>query len=338
MVVCAWTEERLELLKENIASLERQTLPPAEIIVAVDHNPELLALARDAFPDHLVVENREPRGASGPKNTALLHASGEVVAFIDDDAFADEHWLEAVAEAYEDGTTIGTGGRLTPIWVEGRPLWFPPEFDWVVGCSYRGEADGRTAVRNPIGANMSFRRDVFARTGGFSADLGRLRCEETEFAMRATARTGGWIMHVPDATVRHVVPAARATWSYFLRRCWLEGRSKAIVARRVGSEAALRRERSYVVTTVPSGLVRALRRALGGDAAGFGEAAAIVVGLAAAATAYFWGRASQAAITTLRAHGGSPRGDDATGGADRSSRPSRHAGDPDGARGRPSSH
>ncbi|MDQ3889312.1 MAG: glycosyltransferase, partial [Actinomycetota bacterium] len=165
VVVCAWSEERLGLLEENIASLERQTLPPAEVIVAVDHNPELLAVARDAFPDHLVVANREPRGASGPKNTALLHASGEIVAFIDDDAFADERWLEALAEAYEDETTIGTGGRLTPIWMEGRPPWFPPEFDWVVGCSYRGEAVGRTAVRNPIGANMSFRRDVFARTG-----------------------------------------------------------------------------------------------------------------------------------------------------------------------------
>jgi hypothetical protein len=49
----------------------------------------------------------------------------------------------------------------------GRPGWFPPEFGWVVGCSYRGTPAERTMVRHFIGGNMSLRRRLVVECGGF---------------------------------------------------------------------------------------------------------------------------------------------------------------------------
>ena len=77
-----------------------------------------------------------------------------------------------------------------PDWTSGRPPWFPSEFDWVVGCTYRGMPTERARVRNVIGANMSFRRSVFAAAGGFALEMGRtgsypLGNDDTEFCIRA---------------------------------------------------------------------------------------------------------------------------------------------------------
>jgi hypothetical protein len=171
----------------------------------------------------------------------------------------------------------------------------PSEFLWVVGCSYRGLPTVPAVVRNPIGANMSFRRHVL-ETGGFRAGVGRvgtvpMGCEETELAIRATRQQPeGHIVHLPRARVRHHVPAQRARWRYFASRCWAEGRSKAIVAALAGAESGLASERDYVRRTLPAAVVRGLRDAAHGDLFGLGRACAVLVGLALTASGYARGR------------------------------------------------
>src|SRR5207247_342118 len=106
-----------------------------------------------------------------------------------------------------------------PAWESGRPRWFPPELDWVVGCSYRGMRTGRGPVRNFIGANMSFRREVLEDLHGFLTSLGRvgtapLGCEETEFCLRVSQRyPDGVLLYEPTAPVSHRVSRPRTAWS-----------------------------------------------------------------------------------------------------------------------------
>ena len=57
----------------------------------------------------------------------------KVVAFLDDDAQAGSDWLERMLAWYDDPSIIGVGGASEPVWRNGRPGWFPVEFDWVVG-------------------------------------------------------------------------------------------------------------------------------------------------------------------------------------------------------------
>src|SRR5205085_69247 len=76
--------------------------------------------------------------------------------------------------AYANLEVIGVGGTVEPLWLHGRPPWFPPEFDWVVGCTYCGMPEVAGPVRNLIGCNMSFRREVFEGVGGFRSGIGRI--------------------------------------------------------------------------------------------------------------------------------------------------------------------
>jgi hypothetical protein len=146
---------------------------------------------------------------------------------------------------------------------------------------------------------MSFRRQVLEQIDGFRSDVGRVGriprgCEETELSIRARAAfPAGVVLHVPTASVDHLVPSERTTWRYFLSRCWGEGRSKALVARHVGANNALASERSYAAKILPSGTLGGLRDACVGDLAGLARAAAIVSGLLITAGGYLRGRVEQ---------------------------------------------
>jgi GT2 family glycosyltransferase len=261
----------------------------------IDHNDALCARAGLAFPATTVLPNELEAGLSGARNTGLRKATGDLVAFLDDDAWPEVDWLEALARVFADPTVVGAGGVALPAWSGGaRPRWLPEEMYWVVGCSYTGLPAEVAEIRNPIGANMAFRRDALVRVDGFVHGIGRigtvpLGCEETELAIRVRRETGGRVLHVPAARVHHQVTRTRVTWRYFVSRCWSEGLSKALVARHAGSEAALASERSYAVRVLPRGVARGVRAAVAGDRAGLARAAAIAVGLAVTTAGYAFG-------------------------------------------------
>ncbi|HEY0317904.1 MAG TPA: glycosyltransferase [Solirubrobacterales bacterium] len=297
VVICAFTAERLPVMTEAIESLRSQTRPPQQIVLVIDHAPELQAEVERLWPELTIVGNGEKQGLSGARNTGVAVASGEVVAFLDDDAIPEPDWLERLAGAYSDPRVLGAGGTVRPRWLEGKPGWFPPEFDWVVGCTHSGMPSERAPVRNLVGANMSFRRQPLVEVGGFSHELGRVGtlpvgCEETDLSIRIGRR---WpqaeIVYDPAAAVDHVVPPARGKLRYFLQRCAAEGRSKAVLTGMVGSQDGLSSERSYVHRTLPLGFLHGLRDALRGELAGLGRAGMLGVGLATTTLGYLRVRA-----------------------------------------------
>lgn len=300
VVICTYTDERWTDLIDAIESVRAQTVPPRELIVVVDHNEPLAARLRSMYSDVVVVPNAEERGLSGARNSGVAAAHGAIIAFLDDDAVAVPDWLAHLHAAYADPHVLGAGGTIEAAWPHARPAWFPAEFDWVVGCTYLGMPTTRSAVRNLIGANISFRREVFAGVGGFRHGIGRigkrpLGGEETELCIRARQR---WplavFLYEPRAHVYHHVAPARTTWSYFWARCYAEGLSKAMLARFVGQGDALSSERTYTLRTLPRGVVRNVREAVvRRDRAGFARAAAIVGGLGVTTSGYLVGRVVQ---------------------------------------------
>ncbi|MBL7494061.1 glycosyltransferase family 2 protein [Frankia sp. AgB1.9] len=270
VVICAYTLRRWDDLTAAVVSVRAQSVTASDIIVVIDHNEELLERALSSFSDAIVVPNAGKPGLSGARNTGVERATGDVVFFLDDDARAQPDWLEHMLAHYADPAVQGVGGAALPRWPEqgahsGRPAWFPPEFDWVIGCSYIGLPTSVGPVRNPIGAGMSIRRSAFATVGGFSDGLGRvgsipLGCEETEFGIRLRRDVAGAvILYEPAAVVLHGVTPDRITWQYYRRRCFSEGISKAVVARRVGQESALEAEKAYVRHVLPRAVRRDLR-------------------------------------------------------------------------------
>jgi GT2 family glycosyltransferase len=296
VVVCAHTLDRWEHLRRAIDSLEAQIEPPRQIVVVIDHNDELEVRARRAFPRALVIANDNGAGVSGARNAGTVLASGEIVAYLDDDATAARDWLQRLCAAYADEAIVGVGGSIVPAWETAKPCWFPDEYSWVVGCSYRGMPTTSVPVRNMIGANMSFRRVVFERVGLFDERFGRLAsgpagCDETEFCLRVRRRMhGSEILYEPAALVHHAVPAGRVRWRYFVDRCRGEGYSKAMISAAAGADGTST-ERRYVLRTLPAGVARGLTSTVTTrNLDGVRRAGAIVFGLAVTSSAYVRGR------------------------------------------------
>jgi GT2 family glycosyltransferase len=295
VVVCAYTENRWDDLVAAIRSVVGQLHAPDQCLVVIDHNPVLLrrAAARFAGPQTRVLASDQPPGLSGARNTGVMHSVGQVIAFLDDDAVAAADWLDTCLAGFAEPAVAAVGAAAVPQWAAGdRPYWFPPEYDWVVGCSYRGLPRQRAVVRNVIGAAMAFRGDVFDTVGLFDGTVGRtgatpLGCEETELCIRLhRARPAAQILYVPDAVVRHRVPADRSTVRYFLQRCFGEGISKARMTRLVGPVDGLASERDYVRRTLPRAVGRELVRAAHGRPGALGAVTMIFAGVTAACLGY----------------------------------------------------
>jgi glucosyl-dolichyl phosphate glucuronosyltransferase len=298
VVICAYTEDRWDQIRAAVDSVRRQSLPSAETILVVDHNPALYNRAAAAMPDVTVVENGSAQGLSGARNTGAARAKGEILAFLDDDATAHEDWLKFLADTYENPSVLGVGGLTVPQWQTARPTWMPAEFYWVVGCNYTGMPASGAPVRNLLGANMSFRRQAFELvSSGFATGVGRtatgrpLGCEETEFCIKLGQLSPESILVMDHrAMVSHFVSDSRCSFSYFLSRCFAEGISKAQVTAHVGRRDGLSAESSYATKTLPLGVVKGIADVFCGDIGGIGRAGAIITGLSVTTAGYLRGK------------------------------------------------
>ncbi|HEY0003106.1 MAG TPA: glycosyltransferase family 2 protein [Actinoplanes sp.] len=286
IVIPTHAEERWPSLVRTIASARSQNHAPAEIVVVVDHNTPFFHRIRRDLPGVTVLENAYAQGVSGNRNTGAFHAETMLVGFLDDDVSADPDWLGRLVAPFADPAVVGTGGAIAPDWQYARPRWMPDEFLWAVGGSYAGMPTSTAPIRNVWSASMVVRREAFNAVGGFRVGFGKLggvnRPEDTELCLRMSALAGGHWMYVPDATIRHEVPARRSTFNFFLHRCYAEGRGKVQMAGMHDGSETLGTERAYLRS-----LPRAVFRNLGAGLAGRGvdnflQAGGVVAGVAAA--------------------------------------------------------
>ena len=317
VVVATFDEARWDDLCACVSALGDQTTAPVDVIVVVDHNPRLLAEAKEQFPAVTVVDNHHARGLAGARNAGIAAARGSIVAFVDDDARPEPDWLEHLSACFADPTAVGAGGALLPRWTKRMPEWLPTEFYWVFGCSYTGLPDHLSPVRNPIGANMAVRKRTLEEIGGFREagaggqpreirSRGVVRAQgnvpdDTDLAIRVKQRWPEFIwLYEPEAKVHHTVTRERATLSYFLRRSFEEGAGKARLAAFVGSRDGLSSERRHLGVVLPRGIARGLRQLLDGDPNGGLRALAIVVGVASSGIGFLHARLARPLEAVIR--------------------------------------
>jgi len=296
VVICAYTLDRWEDLSSAVTSALRQTIAPCEVIVVIDYNDELFTRASNAMPDAIVVANVATKGLSGARNTGVATSSGEIIAFLDDDAYGEPEWLERLVAPLDDEQIAGAGGWVVPQWPGDEPLWFPKTFLWVLGCSYLGLPEDGATIRNPIGASMAIRRRVFDVAGGFADGIGRvgrnqLGCEETELCIRyIKLRPQERFVLSRDSVVHHRVTSSRLTWHYFWRRCWSEGLSKAAISTLVGSKRALSSERQHLAKALPLELYESMSSLFRDPRLAVRKLWHILSGSLLAATGLLWGK------------------------------------------------
>jgi GT2 family glycosyltransferase len=212
-------------VRRCVASVLATGYPDLEVLV-VDNIPdgpreELVALAAS---DERVRCLHEPLpSASRARNLGAREATGEVLAFTDDDTVVDPGWpAELVAELAQPGTSCVTG-LVAPLCLDTpAQVWF--EAFGGFGKGYRRQAfteDPRNLLspgRFGSGNNMAWHREAFLALGGFDERLGPGRRthsgEDLDLYLRLV-RSGGRIVYTPHAVVRH---EHRATEAELLRQ------------------------------------------------------------------------------------------------------------------------
>ena len=314
VVIPAYTLERWELIQKAVESVRAQTAPVEAVVLCVDHNAELLERARVQWPpsdrdppvrvitneydEHLSGRETHRRahgtarrfGAGSARNTAVASLSSDIVAFLDDDAWAEPHWIEELLATYTDPSIVAVGGAPLPDFETARPTWFPLNFDWVFGCAYRGMPTEPAPLRRLIGANLSVRLDAFRAVGEFqSVDF-----DDLDLCSRLIAHYGSTsVYYTPRAVVHHYVPAERVTWRYFRRRCFFVNREKVEAFHNMGSAASLAAEREFVLNTLAQQCVADFKRGLAGEPGAFRSIAAMFIGIVMAGLGHLSGQVAQ---------------------------------------------
>jgi O-antigen biosynthesis protein len=219
VVVC--TLNGAETIGETLDALGRLHHPDVEAIVVDNGSTDATAEIVAAHP-HVRLIRTPNRGLSAARNTGLRAATGEIVAYLDDDAYPDPQWLDYVALALRDGTHAGVGGPNLPI----------PRDGLVAECVANAPGGpvhvllSDTVAEHIPGCNMAFRRDRLEAIGGFDEQF-RVAGDDVDVCWRLQQR--GWTLGFhPTAVVWH---HRRGSVRRFWRQQRGYGRAEALLER-----------------------------------------------------------------------------------------------------------
>ena len=159
VVVC--TYNGAETLRDCLEGLERLEYPDFEVIVVSDGSTDATAATAAEYGVRLI--ETENRGLASARNVGLAAATGEIVAYLDDDARPDPHWLAYLAHAFATTAHASIGGPNVPFPDDG-------EVEQCVAKVPGGPTHvlvSDTEAEHVPGCNMAFRKECLDAIGGF---------------------------------------------------------------------------------------------------------------------------------------------------------------------------
>lgn len=234
VVVCTYRPKGPDTLSNLLQGLRAQTYRDMEIVIVIDGNeelyPKILELIKEGFGaiPVKVVPNKVNQGLSRTRNDGIKNASGDVVAFIDDDAIPDARWVEEIVGTFEKYPGIvAVVGEVLPKWEREDMAWFPRDLYWMISCSYTMTPKAMQEVERGFGVNMAFRRDALVKAGMFNADFGMTKSRQIqgdEISLFLKIKNMGQkVMFNPAAVVHHEVYDNRIAYKTVVRRAFNQG-------------------------------------------------------------------------------------------------------------------
>ncbi|WP_348260861.1 glycosyltransferase family 2 protein [Telmatobacter sp. DSM 110680] len=236
VIVC--TYNRCQTVTKSLDSIAVQNVPEFVEwnVLVVDNNST--DQTREVLEKYCIKNPRfsyvfeSKQGLSHARNAGIQKASGQILAFTDDDVTADPDWLWSLTSSLNGGEWSFAGGRIIPVWPGRLPDWLS-EDDFATMGPFTGFDEGPEAkrlTRPTYGGNTAFRREIFEKYGCFRTDLGRssnnlLGREDIEIANRLFA-AGERLRYEPNAVIRHPVEEYRMTKRYVLKWAYWDSRSE----------------------------------------------------------------------------------------------------------------
>jgi len=202
------TCNRAESLNKTIQSLLQQAATNIEIIAVNGPSTDNTLDVLEKYRGRIKIQQCSEFNLSVSRNIGIAASSGDVVAFIDDDAFPEPKWAERILDAYASEEVGGVGGhvfdqtgvayqttyilcdRFGSGWVQEN---INPSDLYSFPYSFKYSA--------MIGTNCSFRRDILLRIGGFDEEY-EYFLDETDVVVRVID-SGYKISQIKDAYVHH---------------------------------------------------------------------------------------------------------------------------------------
>lgn len=236
--------DQLAELDLCLASLERQTLPRAnlEIIVVDNASPCGMAAVGAAVAGRARLLEETSKGAGPARNRGVADARGRVLAFIDADCIASPHWLEEGLKGLERYDIVG--GRVDVAVVDETRMSGPEAFERVFAFDFRTYIEHKGFTGS---GNLFCRRAVFDDVGGFRQAVS----EDRDWSFRATAK--GYRIGYHDAAA--IAHPARADWAELKRKWQRLNRETLLLAadRPLGQWRFLARSYLLPVSILPHG-------------------------------------------------------------------------------------
>jgi GT2 family glycosyltransferase len=193
VVVCSCNGSRT--IGETLTALDNLDYPDYEIIVVDDGSTDQTSVITGRHDVRLI--RTENKGLSVARNLGMNAATGEIVAYLDDDAYPDSHWLTYLASAFMRTEHAAIGG----------PNIAPPG-DGVIADCVANAPGGPVHVllsdeiaEHIPGCNMAFRRERLMAIGGFDPRF-RVAGDDVDICWRLQER--GWTLgFAPTAVVWH---------------------------------------------------------------------------------------------------------------------------------------
>lgn len=228
--VCVCTFKR-PCVTGTLTSILAQVLPPGtqtEIIVVDNDSLKSAEAAVDALALGTSVPVKyavEPvQNIALARNMALSLASGEWIAFIDDDEIADSHWIAGLLAAAETHGADVAIGRVDALYPPATPQWLLE-----VRPFSRRHGETGTPLTTGISGNALLKHDILLTTGiRFDPSFGRSGGEDSDFFYRLHG-AGAKIVSADEAVIVESIPADRLNKAYLRRRALRAGQSYAVI-------------------------------------------------------------------------------------------------------------
>lgn len=196
------------------------------------------------IPFHYFLETNQ--GLSFARNRGITEAHGEILVFLDDDAFMGKDYLQQLGSYLEQYPAAAFGGKIIPEYENGQaPRWMSKwSYSWVSALDKGDEVCLFQGKSYPIGANMGFRRTDIP-SGYFNTALGRnkgnlMGGEEKDIFNRMKTREAS-IYYFPGIAVRHMIPENRTTLSYIRQLALGIGMSEQVRTLKISRASYLKR-------------------------------------------------------------------------------------------------
>ena len=229
--------KEIDLTFDSLLSLKKNNYQYEIIIIdnrSSKENKELLLDIQKKNPNLIKYIREDKIGLSNARNRGIKESSGEIIAFVDDDAIIPPHWMVNILNHFKlNSSAYVIGSKVIAQFTSPPPSWLTKELEVYISSFDKGEESFIMKYNEyPRGVNMAFRKDAFIKAGIFLDCFGRkgkslMSYEEIEICYRIE-KLGYNIVYIPNAEVYHLIRGNRLNDEWFIERHYWQGRSEGL--------------------------------------------------------------------------------------------------------------